>query len=77
MKVFITTILGLEIGVGSVGFALISRHADGRQVRILRMGVQVFPEGRTEDKKNRAIWNGARHACAAGNYAAADNWATP
>ena len=46
-----TTILGLDIGVASVGFALISRRADGRQVRILRMGVRVFPEGRTEDKQ--------------------------
>ena len=46
-----TTILGLDIGVGSVGFALIARRADGRQTRILRMGVRVFPEGRTEDKQ--------------------------
>ena len=51
MKVCMTTILGLDIGVASVGFALISRRADGRQVRILRMGVRVFPEGRTEDKQ--------------------------
>ncbi|MGB1006074.1 MAG: hypothetical protein ACPGVX_02800 [Thalassobaculaceae bacterium] len=46
-----TTILGLDIGVASVGFALIARRADGRQTRILRMGVRVFPEGRTEDKQ--------------------------
>ena len=46
-----TTILGLDIGVASVGFALISRRADARQVRILRMGMRVFPEGRTEDKQ--------------------------
>lgn len=46
-----TTILGLEIGVGSVRIALISRQADGRQVRILRMGLRVFLEGRTEDKQ--------------------------
>ena len=51
MNVCMTTILGLDIGVASVGFALVSRRADGRQVRILRMGVRVFPEGRTEDKQ--------------------------
>ena len=50
-KVFMTTILGLDIGVASVGVALISRHAYGRQVRILLMGVRVFLEGRTEDKQ--------------------------
>ena len=50
MKVFTTTTLGLDFGVASVGVTLISGHADGRRVQILRMGVRVFLEGRTEDK---------------------------
>ena len=56
MKVFTTTTLGLDFGVASIGFALISGHADGRQVRILRMGVRVFLEGRTEDKQKPRIF---------------------
>jgi CRISPR-associated endonuclease Csn1 len=42
---------GFDIGTTSIGFAVIERDAARAAGRILRMGVRIFPEGVTEDKK--------------------------
>jgi CRISPR-associated endonuclease Csn1 len=42
---------GIDIGTTSVGFAVLDFDPSRGEGRIRRMGVRIFPEGRTEDKK--------------------------
>ncbi len=44
-------IWGLDLGTTSVGFAVIDHDAKGEHGRIDRLGVRIFSEGVTEDKK--------------------------
>ena len=44
-------IWGFDIGTTSVGFAVIAHDAEGHTGKIERLGVRIFPEGLTEDKK--------------------------
>ncbi len=45
------SILGLDVGTTSIGFALISLDEDKETGCIVHSGCRVFPEGVTEDKK--------------------------
>ena len=44
------TIWGLDLGTTSIGFATVKKNTDGNDGEIVRMGVQIFPEGITEKK---------------------------
>lgn len=46
-------ILGLDLGVASVGFALVDWDEASLRGSIIRIGVRIFPEGRDEDKEPR------------------------
>lgn len=44
-------IWGFDLGTTSIGFAVIEHDPSAEQGRIHRLGVRIFPEGVTEDKK--------------------------
>lgn len=47
----VTVTLGLDVGVSSVGWALVETDEDGGRNRVIKAGVRVFPEGVDRDQQ--------------------------
>lgn len=47
--------IGLDIGIGSVGWAVVSAEQDGHPARIEDFGVRIFPSGEKEDRKGETL----------------------
>lgn len=46
-------ILGIDVGTNSLGWALILANADNEFIKLMDMGVTVFPKGNNEDKSGK------------------------